>query len=241
MSRDALLEKTVSMTHLSPKKRRQRLLQYLLSVLVLAAVIDIPVFWELDIYYSESKPSVAHMFPSALRRNKFYSLFYVGCFRLLVLGVIPFASLLILNYKIAKDYKRNAFVFNIRREANGITPKRLALESKMTKTLIAIVVTFLVCHLPRVSLNCMEFYILDNLNTLKALPSFMIPIKICNSVFLILNSSVNVIFYVYFYLFKKKTQDFDFTVTNAITNVVMHHASLIPVDHIMSGGTERLI
>ena len=106
-----------------------------------------------------------------------------------VLGIFPFSSLLYLNFRITRAAKQN---IQTACEPTDFTRRRSMSENKMTKTLILIVMTFLICHLPRVIMNSIEFYVFQELNNP---PNCLVVIKSISQVLLVLNSSVNVLIY----------------------------------------------
>ena len=203
---------------LSSKRRQHRRLAYVIPVVTASLFANIFAFWEVEIVEIECNRkrvlgNASGCFtPSSLRTNDYFSWYYVGLLRLLVFGIYPFTSLFYFNYKISRSIKINSFRGtggNINQKE--ILRRRTIVEKRTTKVLVAIIISFLVSHLPRVILNAMDFYIIKQIvsgdtPSEDPLPVYVIVMIVMSSItrlLLVLNMSLNVGYYLYFTLFNK--------------------------------------
>ena len=175
----------------SSRRGLRRILQYAFLVIAFALIVNAPMFWEVEIRHNDSDQSTPSVEASALRENSIFSLVYVNGFRLLFLGIFPFASLVFLNYKIATA-TNHAILPTY--DPHGVVRRRMDSERRMTKILISIVISFLVCHVPRVSLNCIEYYIIKEFDII---PIYIMAAHIISKLLLIANSMFNALFYLF--------------------------------------------
>lgn len=89
--------------------------------------------------------------PTKLRLDDQYVLWYSNVARLVVTGIIPFASLTYLNSRIYTVIRRRRRMTNRPRAAPSAAQK--AEESRQAIVLLVIVILFLICHTLRIILN----------------------------------------------------------------------------------------
>ena len=114
--------------------RRRQLLNYLLPTAFIAICFTIPVIFEIDTeIVPSSEGEVLQVIPSDLRLNPYYSVFLICVLNLILLGFVPFSSLLycahpILNY--------------LNRRSSFIISKGQVHNNKLQKALVIMTFTF---------------------------------------------------------------------------------------------------
>ena len=131
---------------------------------------------------NDSKPELK---TTPLRDNGDYILYYNNLTRLLLLGIIPFILLVYFNYEIYKGMSLPSFLS----EQQNVEEKRRKQESDLAIVLIGIVVVVVLSHVLRIFLNIYEWIHRETLTTCMEIT------KVFNDLFLVLNSSCNMIIY----------------------------------------------
>ena len=131
-----------------------------------------------------------------LRFDYHYSMYYNCLGRLIVLGVVPFILLAYFNYTIYIGMKLPT---NLGQQAD-VREKRRMQESELVVVLVGIVVVFICSNIVRISLNMYETIALDKimLNREKCehyIPTWFYIAQAVNDLFLVMNSSANMIIY----------------------------------------------
>ena len=159
--------------HLPPHNRKSWF--YILPVLVLAILVNIPKFLESEVtwYYEGNaienlKVQVGnvtvldipqwvptyHVTP--LRRNSEYMKYYIVYFRMFLTAIIPLILMVFLNLRIIID------IGTIKVKSFG-SSSRWRSELNLFIILLCIVITFCCCHTPRVIIDMWEFSNLNNI------------------------------------------------------------------------------
>ena len=102
---------------------------------------------------------------SKLRNDSDYIAYYIFATRLLVTGLLPFGALVFFNYRIhvgLRTARLRVREWKFPRRTAGATLRhqRMRTELNLAVVLVAIVVVFLVCNLPRLLLNLLELVLL---------------------------------------------------------------------------------
>ena len=124
-------------------------------------------------------------------------MYYKNVIRLLILGIIPLALLAYWNFIIYKYMKATPDV--LRQCSNA--QARIGEEKELAKVLIGIVVTFVCCHIIRISLNLYDAMVWKDIpqHCKEAgegfFPSWVVIADNISQVMLSINSSVNIILY----------------------------------------------
>ena len=187
----------------SNSARRIRLIKYIMIVIFCSFAINLPKFFEREIIwvvptvehghkiteYSENNPKPI-LKATSLRKNSDYATYYNNLARLLLLGIIPFGLLAYFNYRIYRGMKLPSFLS----DQENIKEQRKMQESDLATVLIGIVVVFVLSHALRIFLNIYEM-IKKLQNDQTCYPTWLDVTKVLNDLFLILNSSSNMIIY----------------------------------------------
>ena len=114
--------------------RRRQLLNYLLPTALISICFTVPIIFEIDTeIVPSSEGEVLQVIPSDLRLNPYYSVFLICVLNLILLGFVPFSSLLycahhILNY--------------LNRRSSFIISKGQVHNNKLQKALVIMTFTF---------------------------------------------------------------------------------------------------
>ena len=154
-----------------------------------------------------------------MRKDPYYSIYYINLCRLIVLGIIPFSLLTFYNYAIYKNIRETSksIVGNISR-----TPRRNQ-ENELARVLFLIVGVCIVCHAPRFCLNFYEMVWINNaISCLREnkdeFPSWSYNVQEFSRFLMILNSTVNSVIYCCFNTkFRKQASRFKSTITRKFT------------------------
>ena len=94
--------------------RRRQLLNYLLPTALIAICFTIPIIFEIDTeIVPSSEGKVLQVIPSDLRLNPYYSVFLICVLNLILLGLVPFSSLLYCAYHILNYLnRRSSFIIS---------------------------------------------------------------------------------------------------------------------------------
>ena len=160
---------------------RCRLTKYVGPVIVLASIFYIPKTMEIQLAYQEICINLTQgricwdqevgMEPTKLRFNDKYVSWYLNIANNLITLVIPFASLIFLNFNIFSCLKQHVSNSRLRRESIGVyetlndvdmqRERKIARRERnmvqQTLMLFAIVTLFLISHTPRIILNLEEW------------------------------------------------------------------------------------
>ena len=135
-----------------------------------------------------------------MRRNPYYSIYYINPATLLVTGVIPLALLAYWNYIIYKEIKSSStmFVQNSTRSVRQRNGQKQ--ENEFAKAFIGIVVAFVFSHSLRIVLNFQEAIstkavLLCIENGKEGVPFWILITNEFNKLMLVINSSANIIIY----------------------------------------------
>ena len=116
--------------------RRRQLLNYLLPTALIAICFTIPIIFEIDTeIVPSSEGKVLQVIPSDLRLNPYYSVFLICVLNLILLGFLPFSSLLYCAYHILNYLNRRSSL---------IIPNVQVHNYKLQKTLVVITFTFVI-------------------------------------------------------------------------------------------------
>ena len=188
---------------------------YILPPIILSTAVNIPKFFETEIvmlnHTNDDRQDVGYEITS-IRSDPEYVLYYVNFTRLIITGIIPFIYLLSMNILIILAIKnkiprivknRNGSDLSSSNQFQPIPPVKIPTNSYLA--LIIIVLLFLICQLPRLTLNTLE-WIFDfdsffNSTVCTSQIKITIIMMISNNFFLTLNSSIN--FLLYHSLWKK--------------------------------------
>ena len=203
----------------------RRLVCYVVPVISLSIVFYIPKFFDLKLIETVLSCSTKlsnetadkncstefSIFPTDIRINNDYILWYINIANLMVTSVVPGVFLTFFNYKIhlcsiARRKRRasmisEAFLNNKERDKKGY-------ETRQTFVLFAIVIMFVICHILRIVLNLEEIvnFKLNDTQRKKGCPGVefweMVTLPI-SGLLLHINSSSNFFIYcIYDNLFK---------------------------------------
>ncbi|TRY73628.1 hypothetical protein TCAL_03327 [Tigriopus californicus] len=186
---------------------------YLGPVIGFSVITNLPKFLEFEALYQENihdtynpelntitkmKVVEAVIYPTDLRFNHKYVLWYKNVTRLLLTGLIPFVVLVYLNFSVFSVIRRRRHL-----EHRFIKVQSTALKAEAAKqayVLFAICTTFLFGHILRVVLNIHEFYTLDQV--LDGMDNDCFTVKFWTLVtgnvshlLLTINSSMNILIY----------------------------------------------
>ena len=168
-------------------KRRTQLLKYILPTIFVAIFFTIPVIFEID---TEEVFSVEgqkfEVIPSKLRLNLYYSIFLKGGLNLGLLGLVPCLSFLYFTYHIVQSLNQ--------RSLNN---------HKASKTLIFMIVSFVLLHSLRMATNIGEIILLFNKNKIsgynlqhdRAIPEWLEITAILGNICMVINASINYLIY----------------------------------------------
>ena len=139
---------------------RIHFLTFILPALVLAALFNIPKFFETELVkikaLTKEENTTEEIYDykiTSLRRNPKYIFYYIHTTRLVVMGILPFLSLLVINTLIFKKIQKS----NMIRESSLRLQKKQRKSRSQSIILIIIVIVYLICNLPRVTLNLTEY------------------------------------------------------------------------------------
>jgi len=153
---------------------RFRSILYILPSCLIALLINISRFLETETLIkcvdfsdcgqcSQGPLFLYYIKPTALRFNKEYITYYATWMWVIVTGVLPFAILLFLNYKILRSFRRlqsRITRAKINNSSSGSgSPRIMRQQSRdvnMSLVLISTVAVFLLCHTPRLVTSVYE-------------------------------------------------------------------------------------
>ena len=168
-------------------KRRTQLLKYILPTIFVAIFFTIPVIFEIDTEEVFSvKGQKFEVIPSKLRLNLYYSIFLKGGLNLGLLGLVPCLSFLYFTYHIVQSLNQ--------RSLNN---------HKASKTLIFMIVSFVLLHSLRMATNVGEIILLFNKNKIsvddlqhdRGVPRWLEITAILGNICMVMNASVNYLIY----------------------------------------------
>ena len=139
---------------------RIHFLTFILPALVLAALFNIPKFFEVELVkieaFNTEENTTEEIYDykiTSLRRDPKYIFYYIHTARLVVMGILPFLSLLVINTLIFRKIQKS----NRTRESSLKLQKKQMKSRSQSIILIIIVIVYLICNLPRVTLNLTEY------------------------------------------------------------------------------------
>jgi len=190
---------------------------YILPVLVISLLVNIPKFLEAEIYWEDDINAIEilrdenvtvidipkyipNYRPTELRMDETYIESYIMYFRIFFIAVIPLLLIILLNLRILYDIGTS----KIQRFGSK---RRWRRELNLFLILLCIVVTFICCHTPRIITDIWEFSynkeriicqehikkIFPSLNFIS--PFWIVCLSHVSHAMGILNSSVNFIIY----------------------------------------------
>ena len=168
---------------------------------------------------SNEENTIPRMSITAMRKNPYYSIYYICLCRLIVLGVIPFSLLAFYNCAIYKRLSQPSKMI----EENFPTRIRRNQENDLAKVLFAIVALCVVCHTLRFFLNFYEMIWINNiLSCMQAgerdFPAWSHIVQEFSRLLLVLNSSVNIVIYCCFNAkFRKQVLRYKGTISKRLT------------------------
>lgn len=132
-----------------------------------------------------------------MRRNPYYSMYYICLCRLIILGIVPFSLLTFFNCAI---YNRIKKPMPLIEDTNLSTRIRRNQENDLAKVLFAIVGLCIICHTLRFFLNFYEMIWINNLIACsqaggREFPVWSHVVQEFSRLLLILNSSTNIVIY----------------------------------------------
>ena len=187
------------------------LLTYILPGLVFATLLNIPKFLEVELI---SSPEGVDFQATSLRLNQDYIYYYTHWTRLLATGIIPILYLAMTNTaiiikiregnKLSDGLRKNGSIYVINSCQGSRTPSMLKLvktPSNSALTLTTIVLVYLICNLPRLALNLVEYLLISEIYQVDDCGCYLAPwwlSSLIRSSHLLLtcNSSVNFLIYV---------------------------------------------
>ena len=136
---------------------------------------------------------------SEMRKDPYYSKYYIHLCRLIVLGVIPFVLIAYYNFTIYKHIYQRPTMF----EEDISKRIRQKQENNLSRVLLAIVVLFILCHTLKIFLNFYEMIWIDDvlfctMNGKDGFPRWSYIVQVFSRFFLVFNSSVNIVIYTCF-------------------------------------------
>ena len=143
------------------------LLTFILPGLLFAIIINVPKFFEVELVFEGGKVDFRM---TDLRKDINYIYYYTHWTRLLATGIIPLVFLVTTNTMViikVKEGKIESFKLRQQLQRNP----RLQNERKPTSTylslaLTGIVLVYIICNLPRLILNMVEYSLLSEIYTL---------------------------------------------------------------------------
>ena len=187
---------------------------YILPALLASVLLNIPKFFETELVWVERVDAsgvTVHLMDykmTSLRHHPAYILYYTHWTRLLTTGVLPAIYLGLGNLLLVRalgQLEGGRPVADID-QSNGMEGRKLRVHRVTNKTtsnsikmkshmLIAIVVIYLVCSLPRLALNLTEYLLQDSLSRCPHPPYWFILLLGISSLCLTINSSINFLIY----------------------------------------------
>ena len=136
-----------------------------------------------------------------LRRNPYYSTYYINLAVLFVLGIIPVSLLAYFNCVIYIKIKPPTILLHT--EDCGSTSRISSCTSQekdLARVLIGIVILFILCHILRLIINFYETIVIKNAIACESAGKYDFPLWgfisiTCSELLLVLNSSLNMIIY----------------------------------------------
>ena len=187
----------------SGKERRRYWLRYLVPITFLSMTLTLPLLLELDCMAKANEDSDSkRMLPSQPQLNLLYATLFSGFLNLVIVGVMPMICLCYLAYQTRLELKNRGR--RIRSISACQRNQEAMQEDKTARTLVTIILTFITLHSLRMIWNFVEIYVLLNLNKIDAIKhidlvrsNWCYVIASLSKLFMVINSTVNVIIYLY--------------------------------------------
>jgi hypothetical protein len=171
------------------------LLTYILPGLVCAILLNIPKFLELELVIG---PENVDFDATTLRMNKNYIYYYTHWTRLLTTGIVPTIFLFVTNTAIILKMKEG----RMQSEQLQNNINKVKIVKSLALTLTAIVLVYLVCNIPRLVINLLEYLLLPEIYKLDECGCYLAPwwlpsLLRSSHLLLTINCSVNFLIYVF--------------------------------------------
>ena len=185
----------------SRNKRLQELLKYLIPTVILSLAFTFPIYFEMDNEPIQLGGDAVQSSSSKIRFSPLYSFFVLGIWNFVLLGVLPFVCLIYFSCKMITHTRKNQLPSREDPNAMGIINET---SEKITKSLVAIIVLFIILHSPRLISSVGEYYFLTipNKDQIAIELGYGIPIWLkvlgpINEFCTVLNACLNIIIYRY--------------------------------------------
>ena len=143
-------------------------LTFILPALALAFIFNIPKFFETELVqidrFNKDENITEEIYDyeiTSLRMNPEYIFYYIHIARLLVMGILPFLSLLVINILTFMKIKEGLKI----RMSSLKAQKKQSKSRRQSITLMTIALVYLICNLPRITLNLSEYLRQVNANS----------------------------------------------------------------------------
>ena len=177
----------------SGNKRFRELLKYLIPTVILSLAFALPIFFGTDDGPSQQSPNKS-------RISSLYTFFVLGLWNVVLLGILPFVGLIYYTSKMIVLLNKR----HIQNARLSLTQRMNENTKKITKSLVAIIMVFVILHSPRVISSVAEFYFITmpNKNEVMIELGYGVPIWLrflgpINELCTVFNASVNIIIYRY--------------------------------------------
>ena len=189
---------------LSRKKRMKEIYKYLIPALVVSFTFTFPISWEIDgvPFQNDNIYPISTLYqspPSTTRLNPFYSFWVLGLLNFGFLGAVPCVSLMYYAHKIM-IFTNNRPLIN--RQSSNSRRIMDANTKKISKSLVAIIFTFVTLHSPRIVTSLGELIVLTMpnkndlyLNLGYGFPAWLQIIAPISDLCIVLNASLTIIIY----------------------------------------------
>ena len=182
-------------------KRFRELLKYLIPTVILSLAFSFPIFFgtddgpsQLEVYYDEQIPSKRLI-------SGLYRFLVLGLWNVVLLGTLPFVGLIYYTSKMIVHLNKG----HLENARPSYTIRMNETTKKLTKSLAAIIIIFVILHSPRVISSIAELYFLcisPNRNEIMIELGYGVPIWLrflgpINEICTVLNACVNIIIYRY--------------------------------------------
>ena len=143
-------------------------LTFILPALVLAFIFNIPKFFETElvqiVQFNKDENITEEIYDyeiTSLRMNPEYIFYYIHTARLIVMGILPFLYLLVINILTFMKIKEGLKI----RMSSLKAQKKQSKSRRQSITLMTIALVYLICNLPRITLNLSEYLRQVNANS----------------------------------------------------------------------------